>query len=163
MSRGGTTAYYSADRLGSVTSLEDRAGSAVAAYTYDSFGKLTSPEPALMNPFRCTGREWDQETNLYYYRARYYDPGIGRFMDEDPLGFGGGINFYAYVGNSPISNIDPSGLARCMYVINGGQNGGGWFNCTPDNPKNKSVSFAAASGNNGDSQHHCKITLTAHQ
>lgn len=116
MSRGGTTAYYSADGLGSVTSLEDGTGSVVAAYTYDSFGNLTSSEPTLMNSFRYTGREWDQETNLYYYRARYYDPTIGRFTSEDPIRFTGGINFYVYVLNSPVNFIDPLGLqCTCSY------------------------------------------------
>jgi RHS repeat-associated protein len=57
-----------------------------------------------------TGREWDPETNLYYYRARYYDPKIGRFISEDPIGFGGGVNFYAYALGNPVSFIDPSGL-----------------------------------------------------
>ena len=63
-----------------------------------------------MNDLRYTGREWDPETSLYYYRARYYDPQAGRFVDEDPLGFGGGINFYAYVRGNPINRIDPRGL-----------------------------------------------------
>jgi len=50
----------------------------------------------------------------YYYRARYYDPEIGRFVSEDPLGFAAGdVNFYAYVGNNPINNNDPSGQFVC--------------------------------------------------
>jgi RHS repeat-associated protein len=57
-----------------------------------------------------TAREWDPETGLYYYRARYYDPKGGRFLSEDPIGFGGGVNFYAYVGNGPTNWIDPFGL-----------------------------------------------------
>ena len=71
------------------------------------------------NPPRCrppygiyayTGREWDPEVGLYYYRARYYDPKIGRFLSEDPINFDGGINFFAYVLNSPTNGIDPFGL-----------------------------------------------------
>lgn len=112
MWRDRTMAYYSADGLGTVTSLEDAAGTVVAAYTYDSFGNLTSQEPQLINPFRYTGREWDQETNLYYYRARYYDPSIGRFISEDPIRLASGTtNFYAYVGNDPIDYVDPFGLS----------------------------------------------------
>jgi RHS repeat-associated protein len=57
-----------------------------------------------------TGREWDPETGLYYYRARYYDPKLGRFVSEDPIKFLGGANFYAYVENSPTTRRDPSGL-----------------------------------------------------
>ena len=65
---------------------------------------------ALANPFQYTGREFDAETGLRYYRARYYEPGIGRFISEDPLGFSAGINFYEYVFNAPTNLIDPSGL-----------------------------------------------------
>ncbi len=55
-------------------------------------------------------REWDPEIGLYYYRARYYDPKIGRFISEDPIDFLGGINFYTYVGNDPSTLADPFGL-----------------------------------------------------
>jgi RHS repeat-associated protein len=58
-----------------------------------------------------TGREWDPETGLYYYRARYYDPKVGRFISEDPIGFeGDDPNLYAYVEDDPVNWIDPSGL-----------------------------------------------------
>jgi RHS repeat-associated protein len=63
-----------------------------------------------VNSFRYTGRESDLETGLYYYRARYYDPNAGRFLSEDPLGSGGGLNFYRYVGNSSHNLRDPFGL-----------------------------------------------------
>jgi RHS repeat-associated protein len=58
---------------------------------------------------KFTGRELDSESGLYYYRARYYDPYLGRFISEDPIGFDGGINFYAYVDNNPLNATDPSG------------------------------------------------------
>jgi RHS repeat-associated protein len=57
-----------------------------------------------------TGREWDPEIGLYYYRARYYDPRMGRFISEDPIRFLGGVNFYAYVLDRPINAKDPNGL-----------------------------------------------------
>ena len=58
-----------------------------------------------------TGREYDSETGLYFYRARYYDPAIGRFISEDPIGFSGGdLNLYAYVRNNPVKYKDPLGL-----------------------------------------------------
>src|SRR5258708_17518380 len=76
----------------------------------DSFGKLTASTGSLVNPFRYTARESDSETGLYYYRARYYDPGPGRFLSEDPSSFlSGGINFYGYFENSPLGVKDPNG------------------------------------------------------
>lgn len=110
MSRSGVTAYYQADGLGSVTSLTNGSGTSLATYTYDSFGKKTASTGTLRNPFQYTGREWDHETGLYYYRARYYDPTIGRFISEDSYRFKGGINFYRYAANSPINFNDPLGL-----------------------------------------------------
>ncbi|MDY6868571.1 MAG: RHS repeat-associated core domain-containing protein, partial [Chloroflexota bacterium] len=61
------------------------------------------------NKLKYTGRELDSETGLYYYRARYYDPEVGRFLSEDPLGFEAGINFYVYCKNNPVNFNDPSG------------------------------------------------------
>lgn len=100
--RSGTTSYYQQDGLGSVTSLRNGSGSLWNTYTFDSYGKLNASTGTLTNPFQYTGRESDQETGLYYYRARYYDPSVGRFMSEDPIGFKGGPNFYDYVGNDPV-------------------------------------------------------------
>jgi len=111
MNRGGTVDYYEQDGLGSITSLTAANGSVAQTYTYDSFGNTTNSTGSVTNFFRYTGREFDTETNLYYYRARYYDPSAGRFLSEDPIGFiGSGTNFYAYVRNSPLNFADPSGL-----------------------------------------------------
>ena len=94
MLRSGTTSYYQADGLGSVTSLTNTSGAKVQTYTYDSFGNILATTGSLTNSFRYTGREFDTETGLYYYRARYYDPAAGRFISEDPIGFFGGLNKY---------------------------------------------------------------------
>jgi RHS repeat-associated protein len=67
-------------------------------------------------------RESDSETGLYYYRARYYDPSAGRFTREDPIGFGGGLDFYAYARNNPIIFVDPTGLNLKRYVPDPKQN-----------------------------------------
>ena len=75
MLRGNTTSYYQADGLGSVTSLSDSRGSLVSTYKYDSFGNLMASTGSISNSFRYTGREFDAETGLYFYRARYYSPG----------------------------------------------------------------------------------------
>ena len=109
--RSGTTTYYQADGLGSQTSLSNTSGALASTYTYDSFGNLVASSGSLVNSFRYTAREFDAETNLYYYRARYYDPLPGRFISEDPSRFrGNGPNFYAYVGNDPVRFSDPFGL-----------------------------------------------------
>ncbi len=112
MLRGGATSYYHADGLGSITSLSNAAGSIANTYTYDSFGKLTNSTGSLVNPFRYTARESDTETGLYFYRARYYDPSLGRFLSADEVGNDDGMNLYPYVGNSPIGSRDPTGFYK---------------------------------------------------
>jgi RHS repeat-associated protein len=110
MLRSGTTSYYNADALGSVTSLANGAGTLAQTYTFDSFGTTTASSGALTNPFRFTGREFDSESSLYFMRARYFDPTTGRFISEDPGRFPGGINFYTYVENDPANLVDPFGF-----------------------------------------------------
>ena len=107
--RSGATSYNEADGLGSVTSLSNSSGALANTYTYDSFGKLTASSGIVTNPQRYTGRDSDSETGFYYYRARYYDPAIGRFISEDPIGFDSGVNFYQYVYNNPLRFSDPFG------------------------------------------------------
>ena len=98
------------DHLNSVTAVTGHTGSIEETTGYDAFGKpLSLTLPGTGNDMLYTGREYDRETGLYYYRARYYDPAIGRFVSEDPLGFEAGINFYTYVNNNPVNNNDPSG------------------------------------------------------
>ena len=103
--------FYHADGLGSILALTDAQGRSLRQYHYEAFGL---PEEARSDrqPFRFTGREWDKEIGLYYYRARYYDPKAGRFASEDPIGFaGGGSNLYRFVRGNPLSLTDPLGLA----------------------------------------------------
>lgn len=78
---------------------------------YDSFGQVTEESnPAVDFRFGYTGREQDEESDLMYYRARYFDPATGTFVGEDPLGFGAGdANLYRYVFNSPTNFTDPDG------------------------------------------------------
>ena len=110
MLRSSTTSYYQADGLGSITSLSNGSGSLAQTYTFDSFGKQTGSTGSLTNPFQYTARESDPETGLYFYRARYYDPTIGRFISEDPIRFAGSASFYTYTHNWPVDATDPSGL-----------------------------------------------------
>jgi RHS repeat-associated protein len=115
--RSGTSSYYHADGLGSITSLSSGVGALANTYTYDSFGNLSASTGTIVNPFRFTARLLDAETGLYDYRTRYFDPVVGRFNGEDPIGFNGSKNFYAYVENNPATYTDPLGLAKCIYSI----------------------------------------------
>lgn len=105
--------YFSADGLGSITSLEDSTGTPQATFVYGAFGVLSSSSGSATTSYRYTAREFDQDTGLYYYRARYYDSGIGRFISEDPARFSVSDDFYSYVANDPVMLIDPTGLQPC--------------------------------------------------
>lgn len=83
--------------------------SSITQYAHDPFGNTSRSGSANSNGFQYTGRE-NEGNGLYFYRARYYSPLLGRFVNEDPIGLGGGINFYKYAGDNPISFNDPSGL-----------------------------------------------------
>ena len=109
MWRDGHTYYYLLDHLGSALGLVDGSGTITATYQYDPWGVLVSSTGNIENPLRFTAREYDEESGLYYVRARYYDPAAGRFISRDPLGIDAGLNLYAYVFNNPVSLIDPSG------------------------------------------------------
>ena len=102
---------YHTDHLGSIRFLTDAAGNISSAYDYDSYGNIIIQLESVEQPFLFTGREWDGATELYHYRARFYDPNMGRFISEDPIGFAAGdLNTSRYVWNNPLSWTDPSGL-----------------------------------------------------
>jgi len=102
--------FYHHDQLGTVAALADATGALAEAYRYTPYGAVETPA-ALGNPYLFTGRRLDA-TGLYYYRARMYDPNLGRFLQPDPIGVAGGMNLYRYVGNSPTAGVDPWGLER---------------------------------------------------
>ena len=105
------------DNLGTVRDLavyDDATGitAIVNHLTYNAFGEITDQTaPTVNHRFAFTGREWDEDAGLYYYRARWYDPELGRFLSEDPIGFrAGDANLQRYVENAPTTRTDPSGL-----------------------------------------------------
>ena len=105
----GQVTWSLGDRQGSIVDLVNEQGEVVNHFVYDSFGNRTEATSADFR-FGYTGRELDAETGLYYYRARYYDAAVGRFISEDPIGFSAGdTNLYRYVFNNATNYTDPSG------------------------------------------------------
>lgn len=110
--------FYHQDALGSTTHMTDLEGNIVERYQYDAFGNpeifnaAGSPiaRSAVDNPYLFTGRRYDAETGLYYYRFRYYSPKLGRFIHRDPLKYSDGLNMYQYVYGNPVNWVDPMGL-----------------------------------------------------
>jgi RHS repeat-associated protein len=109
--------YYHFDGLGSVVALSGSDANSVQTYEYSIYGQVAASDPNLLtNPYMFTRRRFDIETGLYYYRARYYNPHIGRFMQTDPVGYDDGINWYLYCNNNPLGFVDPYGLASGQVV-----------------------------------------------
>ena len=113
MERDGENYCYHTDRLGSVVALTDEAGTISNTYVYDSFGRIMDRTEAVENPFAFTGAVFDEDTGLYYFRSRFYDPETGRFLQKDPLNIQQDISAYAYASNSPANLVDPSGQVDC--------------------------------------------------
>jgi RHS repeat-associated protein len=110
MTRAGKRYFYLRDHLGSIRALVDSVGQLVNQYRYDPWGQRVYAAEGVLNNVQFAARELDQATDLYYNRARYYSPGLARFVSEDPTRLAGGMNLYAYAGNDPINLTDPSGL-----------------------------------------------------
>jgi RHS repeat-associated protein len=117
VTRGANTFFYHANGLDSVTDLTDGSGATVQSYAYDAWGNVLDQIGSIENPFTYTGREQDTESGLFYYRARSYDPNVGRFLEPDPIGFGGDSpNLYLYVRDNPTNFTDPLGLWRRLPI-----------------------------------------------
>jgi RHS repeat-associated protein len=95
------------DERGSVVAVTDASGTAMTVNTYDEYG---IPGSNNLGRFQYTGQAWLPELGMSYYKARIYSPTLGRFMQTDPIGYGGGPNWYNYVRSDPINGRDPSGL-----------------------------------------------------
>ena len=102
---------FLSDALGSVIALAKEDQSLAASYDYSPYGQSRSSGAPEGNASQYTGRENDG-TGLYYYRARYYDAVLKRFVSEDPIGLEGGINPFVYVESAPTMYSDPSGLVK---------------------------------------------------
>jgi len=116
---GGSVYFYYADALGTVHTITDATGHACYDASFTPYGQeVLNPNitQTCSSNYKFTGYEYDSETGLYYAKARYYNPRLGRFMSTDPLGGDVGdpqsLNRYAYVGNHPTDSIDPSGMVN---------------------------------------------------
>lgn len=136
---GEVSMQYLFDLQGNVSTILKSNEEVSIHFAYNAWGSrnFTYPDPGELKytveqPFSYNGRwgyYFDSETSLYYCQNRYYDPEQGRWLTRDPIGFAGGINKYGYCGDSPITNIDPLGLAvfLCFEAVDDGQGGpGSW-------------------------------------
>ncbi|MEW9700826.1 RHS repeat-associated core domain-containing protein [Paenibacillus sp. SI8] len=109
----GNKVYYQHNGHGDVVGITDASGNTLNTYSYDLWGNPVTSQETVAQPFRYSGEYYDNTTGLQYLRARWYDPSVGRFINEDtyegqidnPLS----LNLYTYVSNNPLTHVDPSG------------------------------------------------------
>ena len=106
------------DEQGSTIYITGRDEAVENCYVYDAFGNSMEKKEGIQNRIQYTGQQYDQETGQYYLRARYYNPAIGRFTQEDTYR-GDGLNLYAYCKNNPVVYYDPSGHDQLVNPSNG--------------------------------------------
>jgi RHS repeat-associated protein len=116
--------YYLADHLGSIVQETNASGAVTLEREFDAWGETVQGGTA--SGYSFTGREWDAETGLYYYRTRYYSPKAAPFINEDTVGLLGGNNLYAYVNSRPSVSKDPNGTNPLLLALPWLVEGAGW-------------------------------------
>ncbi|MDD3144704.1 MAG: RHS repeat-associated core domain-containing protein, partial [Candidatus Gracilibacteria bacterium] len=123
------TYYYHKNNLNSIVAITDEFGNILEEYEYDVFGKPYSidqetgkvtnlKQSSIGNTRLFTGREYERGLKLYYNRARYYNPELGRFISRDPIDISDDVNLYSYVGNNGVNFVDPMGMSKdAIYSI----------------------------------------------
>jgi len=115
--------FYHYDGLGSTVAITNSNGAVVNTYCYSPEG-LVGAQETIPNPFTYVGKYGviAEGNGLYFMRARYYDPEVGRFINKDPIGYWGGLNLFTYTGNNQVSSVDPTGLLMNCVQIRSGDN-----------------------------------------
>lgn len=116
----GQSYYYHCNSLGSIFALTNQSGTTTERYDYNAYGETTIQdtsgteitESAVGNPYTFTARRLEEESNLHYYRARYYSASLGRFIERDPLGYVDGMGLYSYTQSNPVNFVDAFGMER---------------------------------------------------